>query len=124
MDVIHTCIWVSDVDAAREFFLDGVGLEEHRSATLDGVENVWLGGEHGEIQLRHAPDHPDPTPDRSALDHVALSVDDVDAEVERIVDATGATVLDGPRTVDVANARIAFLEGIDGYVLELVEDLD
>jgi len=124
MDVIHTCIWVSDVDEAREFFLDGVGLEEHRSATLDGVENVWLGGEHGEIQLRHAPDHPDPTPDRSALDHVALSVDDVDAEVERIVDATGATVLDGPRTVDVANARIAFLEGIDGYVLELVEDLD
>ena len=124
MDVIHTCIWVSDVDAAREFFLEGVGLEEHRSATLDGVENVWLGGEHGEIQLRHAPDHPDPTPDRSALDHVALSVDDVDAEVERIVDATGATVLDGPRTVDVANARIAFLEGIDGYVLELVEDLD
>ena len=124
MDVIHTCIWVSDVDAAREFFLDGVGLEEHRSATLDGVENVWLGGEHGEIQLRHAPDHPDPAPDRSALDHVALSVDDVDAEVERIVDATGATVLDGPRTVDVANARIAFLEGIDGYVLELVEDLD
>ncbi|MEF8788947.1 MAG: VOC family protein [Haloarculaceae archaeon] len=124
MDVIHTCIWVSDVDAAREFFLDGVGLEEHRSATLDGVENVWLGGEHGEIQLRHAPDHPDPTPDRSALDHVALSVGDVDAEVERIVDATGATVLDGPRTVDVANARIAFLEGIDGYVLELVEDLD
>jgi lactoylglutathione lyase len=124
MDVIHTCIWVSDVEAAREFFLDGVGLEEHRSATLDGVENVWLGGEHGEIQLRYAPDHPDPAPDRSALDHVALSVDDVDAEVERIVERTGATLLDGPRTVEVANARIAFLEGIDGYVLELVEDLD
>lgn len=124
MDVIHTCIWVSDMDAAREFFLEGVGLEEHRSATLDGVENVWLGGEHGEIQLRHEPDHPAPDPDRSALDHLALSVDDVDGELERIVDRTGATVLDGPRTVDVANARIAFLEGVDGYVLELVEDLD
>lgn len=124
MDVIHTCIWVSDLEEAREFFLEGVGLEEHRSATLGGVENVWLGGEHGEIQLRYEPDHPDPNPDRSALDHVALSVDDVDAEVERIVDRTGSTVLDGPRTVDVANARIAFLEGVDGYVLELVEDLD
>ena len=55
---------------------------------------------------------------------MALSVDDVDAEVERIVERTGATLLDGPRTVEVANARIAFLEGIDGYVLELVEDLD
>lgn len=124
MDVIHTCIWVSDMDDAKEFYLDGIGLEEHRSATLGGIENVWLGGEHGEIQLRFAPDHPDPDPDRSDFDHLALSVDDVDAEVERIVDATGATVLDGPRTVDVANARIAFLEGFDGYVIELVEDLD
>ena len=124
MDVIHTCIWVSDMDAARGFFLDGIGLEEHRSTTLDGVENVWLGGEHGEIQLRHEPGHPDPDPDRSSIDHLALSVDDVDGELERIVDRTGATVLDGPRTVDVANARIAFLEGVDGYVIELVEDLD
>jgi lactoylglutathione lyase len=124
MDVIHTCIWVSDMDEAREFFLDGIGLEEHRSATLGGVENVWLGGEHGEIQLRYEPDHPDPSPDRSAFDHLALSVDDVDSEVERIVDGTGATVLDGPRTVEEANARIAFLEGVDGYVVELVEDLD
>jgi lactoylglutathione lyase len=124
MDVIHTCIWVSDMDDAKEFYLDGIGLEEHRSATLGGIENVWLGGEHGEIQLRFAPDHPDPDPDRSDFDHLALSVDDVDAEVGRIVDATGATVLDGPRTVDVANARIAFLEGFDGYVIELVEDLD
>ena len=124
MDVIHTCIWVSDMDEAREFFLDGIGLEEHRSTELDGVENVWLGGEHGEIQLRYEPDHPEPNPDRSSIDHLALSVDDVDAELERIVDATGATVLDGPRTVDVANARIAFIEGVDGYVVELVEDLD
>ena len=124
MDVIHTCIWVSDMDDAKEFYLDGIGLEEHRSATLGGVENVWLGGEHGEIQLRYADDHPAPSPDRADFDHLALSVDDVDGEVERIVDETGATVLDGPRTVDVANARIAFLEGFDGYVIELVEDLD
>ena len=124
MDVIHTCIWVSDMDDAKEFYLDGIGLEEHRSATLGGIENVWLGGEHGEIQLRYADDHPDPAPDRSDFDHLALSVDDVDAEVERIVEDTVATVLDGPRTVDVANARIAFLEGFDGYVIELVEDLD
>lgn len=123
MDVIHTAVWVSDMDAARGFLVDGVGLEEHRSATLDGVENVWLGGEHGEIQLRHAPDRPDPAPDRSGFDHVALSVEDVDAELERIVDRTGCAVVDGPTTYDVANARVAFLEGPDGYVLELVEEL-
>lgn len=124
MDVIHAAVWVSDMAAAREFLVEGVGLEEHRSLTLDGVENVWLGGEHGEIQLRHEPGRPAPTPDRSALDHVALSVDDVDREVERIVDRTGSRVVEEPRTVEAAGARIAFLEGPEGYVLELVEDLD
>lgn len=124
MDVIHTAIWVSDVEAAREFFVDGVGLEEHWSFTLDGVENVYVGGEHGEIQLRYDPDQKAPAPDRSDFDHVAVSVDDVDTECERIVERTGCTVVDGPVTVDPADARVAFLEGPDGYVVELVESLD
>ncbi|NHN60075.1 MULTISPECIES: VOC family protein [Halorussus] len=123
MDVIHTAIWVSDLDEAREFFVDAVGLSENWSFTLDGVENVYVGGEHGEIQLRHDPDRPDPEPDRSTVDHIAVSVDDVDAECERIVDETGCDVVEGPMTVDDADARVAFLEGPDGYVLELVEDL-
>lgn len=114
---------MSDLEAAREFFVDGVGLEEKRSFTLDGIENVYVGGDHGEIQLRHAPEQPAPDPDRSDIDHIALSVDDVDAECERIVDQTGCTVVDGPTTVDIADARIVFLEGPDGYVVELVEDV-
>ena len=124
MDVIHTAIWVSDVDEAREFFVDAVGLSENWSFTLDGVENVYVGGEHGEIQLRYDSDRADPDPDRSTVDHVAVSVDDADAECERIVDETGCDVVEGPMTVDPADARVAFLEGPDGYVLELVEDLE
>lgn len=124
MDVIHSAIWVSDMQRAREFFVDVVGLEENWSFTLDGVENVYVGGEHGEIQLRHDPDRPDPDPDRWGFDHIALSVDDVDAECERIVEATGCAVIDGPTTVDPADARVAFLNGPDGYVVELVEELD
>ena len=123
MDVIHTAIWVSDMEEAREFFVDAVGLSENWSFTLDGVENVYVGSQHGEIQLRHDPDHPEPDPDRSALDHIAVSVDDVDAEFERIVDTADCDVVEGPATVEPAEARVAFLEGPDGYVLELVEDL-
>lgn len=65
-----------------------------------------------------------PVPDRSDFDHVAISVDDVDAECERIVGRTGCTVVDGPVTVDMADVRVAFLEGPEGYVVELVESLD
>lgn len=122
MDVIHTAIWVSDLEDAREFFVDGLGLEENWSFTLDGVENVYVGGEHGEIQLRYAADHGTPNPDRETIDHVAVSVDDVDAETERMVEETGCAVVDGPMTVGTAGARVSFIEGPDGYVVELVED--
>lgn len=124
MDVIHTALWVSSMDDAREFFVDGLGLAENWSFTLDGVENVYVGGEHGELQLRYDPERQPPEPDRTALDHVAVSVDDVDAACERVVERTGCEVLNGPMSVDVAGARVAFIEGLDGYVVELVEDLD
>lgn len=122
MDVIHSAIWVSDLDDARAFFVDALGLEENWSFTLDGIENVYVGGDHGEIQLRYSPDHDVPETDRESFDHLAVSVDDTDAETERLSDA-GYTVVDGPKTADVANARISFIEGPDGYVVELVEDL-
>ena len=123
MDVIHSAIWVSDLEEAREFFVDGLGLEENWSFTLDGIENVYVGGEHGEIQLRYSSDHEVPETDRESFDHIAVSVDDTDAETERMVEETGCTVVAGPKTADAANARISFIEGPDGYVIELVEDL-
>ncbi len=124
MDVIHTAIWVSDLDDARVFFVDALGLEEKWSFTFDGVENVYVGGEHGEIQLRSASGADAPAPDRTTLDHLAVSVEDVDAETERMVEETDCAVVDGPLTVDAAGARVSFIEGPDGYVVELVETLE
>ena len=124
MDIIHTAVWVSDLDEARGFFVDALGLDENWSFTLDGVENVYVGGEHSEIQLRHDPDRDAPDPDRASFDHIAVSVEDVDSETERIVEETGCTVVDGPKTMDTPNARVSFLEGPDNYVVELVESLD
>lgn len=123
MDVIHTAIWVSDMDEAKSFFVDGLGLQERWSFTMDGVENVYVGGDHGEIQLRSSDEHPEPIPERTTLDHIAVSTEDTDGKTEAVIAETGCAVLDGPRTIDAANARVAFIEGPDGYVIELVEDL-
>ncbi|MFP9191396.1 VOC family protein [Natrialbaceae archaeon A-CW1-1] len=123
MDVIHTSIWVSDLQETLEFLVDGIGLKITRSFTLNGVENVYVGGTNGEIQLRYDPERPNPEPDRAALDHIAIAVNDVDTEVECIVDRTHCNVVDGPTTVDDADARVAFLEDPDGYVIELVESV-
>jgi lactoylglutathione lyase len=122
MDVIHTAVWVSDLEEATEFFVDGLGLERKRSAVIGGVENVWVGGETGGLQLRYADDHEFQRTDRAVIDHVAVSVDDVDAEVERLVEETGCAVLEEPRDGQTSSVRIAFIEGPDGYAVELVED--
>ncbi|MFB6297220.1 MAG: VOC family protein [Salinirussus sp.] len=119
MDVIHTAIWVSDLEEARAFFVDALGLDETWSFTLDGVENVYVGGDDGEIQLRYSDGTA--TPDPQGIDHVAVSVDDVAAETDRMVAETGCAVLEGPTRIDAAGARVAFIEGPDGYVVELVE---
>jgi lactoylglutathione lyase len=120
-DVIHTAIWVPDLEPALEFY-ETLGLTESHRFTRDGIQNVYLGGEGGEIQFRYDGDRT-VSPDRSDLDHIALSVDDVDAEFERVVEATGCPVVDEPTTVEVAGARVAFVEDPNGYVVELVEAL-
>lgn len=124
MDVIHAAIHVDDLDEMRSFSVGALGLEEHRSFTFDGIRNVYVGGENGEIQFRHDPDRTTPVdPDRDAFDHVAVGVGDVDAAVEALVAETGCPVVEGPTTVDRAGARVAFVEDPQGYVLELVESL-
>ena len=62
-----------------------------------------------------------PTPDRTALEHLAVSVDDVDATHERLVEETDRPVVQEPTAVEAANARVSFVEDPDGYVVELIE---
>ena len=120
MDVAHVALWVSDMDRAVDFYTE-LGLERQWSVALDGVENVYVGGDHGELQLRHDPDRTTPiAPNRA---DVALTVDDTEATVERATDA-GATVVTAPTVIEPADAYVAFVEDPDGYVLEFVEALE
>lgn len=124
MDVAHTAIWVSDMDEAISFFVDGIGLRKNWSFSGEDVENVYVGGEHGEIQLKWAPDHEDPDPDRIGHDHIGLSVEDVDETLEQVQDRIDITILKGPMDVPAAGSRVVFFEGLDGYVFEFVQQLE
>jgi len=122
MDVAHVALWVSDVDRAIEFY-EALGLERTWSFEMDGVEKIYLGDEHGELQLKHDPDRTTPiAPGRADVDHVALTVDDLDATVEQAVEA-GGTVVTDPLTVEAADAYVAFVEDPEGYTLEFIESL-
>lgn len=125
MEVIHTAVWVSDLDATRAFYEDGLGLEQSwQFEGDDGVVNHYVGGDGGaEIQFKYDPDDHGGVA-HSGIDHVAVSVEDTDEAFERIVDETGCAVVREPMTVEAAGARAAFVADPDGYVVELVSPLD
>lgn len=124
MDVIHSAIWVSDIEETLAFYIDALGLEKTREfESGDGARNVYVAGSsETEIQFKYDPDRRLPEP--AGFDHVAVAVDDTDAELDRLVETTGCTVRRGPLTSDGANARVAFIEDPDGYGVELVEEFD
>lgn len=57
------------------------------------------------------------------LDHLAIGVDDVDFQYKRLIEQSDCTEVEPPRTVDEAGNRVGYLQGIDGYIIELVEDI-
>lgn len=121
MDVAHTALWVSDIDATTEFYEDVLGLDYDREFELDGVLNYYVGSDDGaELQFKYDPDADDRV-DPAGIDHVALTVENTDATFERVVEAADPEVVLEPTTVDVAQRRVAFVEDPDGYVVEFVQ---
>jgi len=124
MDVIHTALWVSDLERTRGFYVDALGLTENWSFTGDGgVENVYIGGENAEFQFKYDPED-DRDIDAGTMAHVAVGVDSTDETVERLVERVDPPIRTAPTTMDELGLRVAFVEDPDGYVVELVEELE
>ncbi|MGM0590445.1 MAG: VOC family protein [Halobacteriota archaeon] len=122
MKVLHTALWVSDLDASKEFYIDELGLEHTRDFVGDdGVTNFYVAGDGGaELQFKYDSDGVE-TVDPSGVDHISIGVEDADETVDRLVDRTGCRVVVEPQTIDIGEGpiRVAFVEDPDGYVLEL-----
>ncbi len=123
MDVLHTAIWVDDVESMLAFYEDGLGLALEREFERDGVRNYFVGGESdAQIQFRH--DGTDREPDPSGIDHLAVAAADVDATIDRLTAEFDSEVVDGPTTIEDLDVRIAFVTDPEGYVVELIERLE
>lgn len=124
MDVIHTALWVDDIDRTIEFYTEGLGLGLNWEFTSDGVRNVYLGGEHGELQCKYDPDGGDEMGTAGGLDHVAIGVESTDKAFELLCEREDPPIHEPPTTLSAIDRRAAFVEDPDGYVVELVERLD
>lgn len=120
MEVIHTAIWISDLEETKAFYINALGLSHTRDFEGgDGALNYYVAGDEGaEIQFKYDPDQVD-TVNPSGFAHIAVTVDDTEATVDRMVEETGCTVVSGPLEMD-SGVVIAFIEDPDGYQVELV----
>lgn len=123
MALRHTALQVEDVEGSVEFYEDRLGYEVLRSFEADdGTRNVFVGSpdptldDDSVVQLVEA-EGPVETGD---FEHVAVTVDDVDATVETLDDER---ITGGPTTMDEFDLRVAFVEAPEGWGIELVEEL-
>lgn len=123
MHVVHTAIWVSDLEATIAFYEGVLGLEHQRDFNDDGVVNYYVGTDGGAaIQFKYDPESEGAVAP-AGVDHLALSVDDADATFARVVEESDCTVVMEPTDFEAANRRAGFVTDPDGYVVEFVQRL-
>lgn len=120
MNVLHTALWVDDLETAESFYLDVLGFEPDWERDGDGgVRNVFVSDE-GESGLQFKTKTESGTSQRLRFDHVAIGVEDVDSMVDRLT-TVGGTVLREPFSGE-DDRRRAFIRDPFGHQIELIED--
>lgn len=120
----HAALIVSDLDAARRFYLEALGLTvaaEHYRAERDSwkIDLALPGG--GQLELFTFPGAPPrPTrPEALGLRHLALATEDLDAAIARL--AAFGVACEPVRIDPYTGARFTFCADPDGLPVELVE---
>ena len=119
--VIHTCYRITDPDRSVSFY-EALGFEERgRFPVRDEATNIFLGfpGKDDQLELTHnfgvdSYDH------GNAYAHIAIHVDDIHAELERLSEH-GVAPEKPPFQVRAGASLIAFIRDPDGYRIELTE---
>jgi predicted enzyme related to lactoylglutathione lyase len=119
-----TKLLVDDLDRTAVFYQSVCGLVEHMrfDSTINGrpIREItflptYPGG--GSLTLLKFMDTTTPTNDELIL---GLTTNDLDAFVER-VNAAGGTVTDPIRAMPEMNLRVAFVQDIEGHLIEVVQ---
>jgi catechol 2,3-dioxygenase-like lactoylglutathione lyase family enzyme len=119
--IAHLAVVTSDIDQAVDFYTGVLGfretlrLETDHSGTIvfvsvDGTQLELFGGGQ--------PREPGEDEGKVGYPHVALAVDDVDAEYERLTSL--GVEFDMPPTDAEAGIRLAFFRDPDGNRIEII----
>ena len=121
MRFLHTMIRVRDLEAALDFFCQGLGLKEVRRRdsergrfTLVFLES-GLEGDNAQLELTWNWDQEEPYTGGRNFGHLAFAVDDIYAVCERL-QAGGVEIARPPR-----DGRMAFVRSPDAISVELLQ---
>ena len=117
VEYLHTMIRISDVDAALNFFCNGLGLKEIRRVDNEAGRFTLVFLASPEDIARHKPD-PNETGLPPGLPMLAYKVDDIYAATERF-QKLGVTINRPPR-----DGRMCFVRSPDGISVELLQKGD
>ena len=122
--VIHAMFRVIDEDRSRDFYARAFGLEAADRYEFDGFTLVYLRNREADFEVELTINHgrTEPYDLGDGYGHIAVVVDDVDAEHARLTELGY-----GPRkVVDFKNgethiARFFFIADPDGYQIEVIQ---
>ena len=119
MKYLHTMVRVSDLDAALDFWVNKLGLEEIRRYNNEGgrFTLVFLaapGDSDAQVELTYNWD-PEPLTGGRNFGHLAYAVDDI-YEICSRLQAAGVTIHRPPR-----DGYMAFVRSPDGISVELLQ---
>ncbi|HSD76961.1 MAG TPA: VOC family protein [Solirubrobacteraceae bacterium] len=120
---VHTCVRVRDVDASLRFYR-ALGFEERGRLNFESAYNVYMGlpGGGDTLELTVNVGRGEPYDLGDGYNHVAITVDDIDAVLARLAQDGVAPEKD-PYTPGGRDdlPRIAFVADPDGYRIELID---
>jgi lactoylglutathione lyase len=120
--LLHTCYRILDIDRSVAFY-EKLGFEEMaRRPIRDEAINVFMGlpGDGERLELTYNKGRDEPYEIGTGYGHIALSVDDLDATLERLA-SEGIEPEKPPYTVREGGSRLCFVRDPDDYRIELIE---
>ncbi|WP_139490390.1 VOC family protein [Brevibacillus dissolubilis] len=119
----HVGIMVRDIEASIAFYTNVIGME--LKGTLDHTNGViklaFLGFKgHNETELELIQGYNSDLPEEGKVHHIALTVDDLEEEIERIKEL-GVELIDSEITTLPNGARYFFFRGPDREWIEFFE---
>ncbi|MEX2049520.1 MAG: VOC family protein [Gemmatimonadota bacterium] len=121
MELIHTCYRITDPDRSVAFYT-ALGFEERRRMPIRGEAiNIFLGlpGDEDRLELTYN-FGVDSYELGTGYGHIAVSVDDLAATLERLA-AQGIEPEREPYRVREGGSLICFVRDPDGYRVELID---